>query len=194
MGHRNTTNKTPLVKRLMTHIVPTLSAFVCMSPSKNMRTMFETVVPPDAIYDDFKPDVIEDLFEKQVELIEQQAWYMVPHVGVFVDNCSADDMRSAMMRRMHFNARSSRCVWSTVLSTLRLPTQHSSKCGLYFCALGSLTSTFEKRSTSAFSVMTLRLFEAFDAVFREATKNHGALVLDRTSPTNVSNEYFVFNF
>jgi hypothetical protein len=175
--------KSILVRDLLNHN-RNIPAGVVMSKTDKLTHFYDRFIPPVLIYDEYKPEILDRLFERQKKALEEN--WPNPYAFLILDDVlSSGDVwkKDERIKEIFYNGRHYKIMFLLTL-------QHTG--GIPPGLRANIDYTFILRNTNAKSRKDLYenyagVFptrEIFERVLEVTTENYGCLVIDNTTQSS----------
>ncbi len=181
IGKRNT-GKSVLVRDIL-YFHRKIPAGIVMSPTEESNSFYQDMIPDLFIYNDYKPDVIENIISRQRKCVKNKE----PNSNAFIllDDCMYDkkitkdpNIRGIFMNGRHWNI----LFMLTMQYCMDLTPDLRANIDYIFVLRENILSNKEKIYKNFFGIFPN--FAMFNEVMNKCTENFECLVLDNTSRSN----------
>ncbi len=92
-----------------------IPAAFCFANDEEGKEFFSNVLPPSVCWDEFQPEVLEEIYQKQGDKSKDEEYRGNPHVLGIIEGCDKKRTRGARAtREMFYNARSRKIFFLTI--------------------------------------------------------------------------------
>ena len=181
IGKRNT-GKSVLVRDIL-YFHRKIPAGIVMSPTEESNSFYQDMIPDLFIYNDYKPDVIENIISRQRKCVKNKE----PNSNAFIllDDCMYDkkitkdpNIRGIFMNGRHWNI----LFMLTMQYCMDLSPDLRANIDYVFVLRENIIANKEKIYKNFFGIFPT--FDIFNQVMTSCTENFECLVLDNTSRSN----------
>lgn len=178
LGKRGS-GKTTLMIDLLKHL--NLSAGMAVSPTERYNQDFSPIMPKKYIYGEFKPQILNRLFEKQMKQKGQPG----SETFLVLDDCLAltNWQKSEEMRQLFFNGRHMDIfMFLSIQSVKGLNNDFRDQCDFWFLGRGWGGESLKKIYNE--HVDTYDSFKLFQQHYKDAVSDNGFLVISKHAKSN----------
>jgi len=184
------TGKSTLMKALMMskNFIPTC---VVVSGSENTNKFYEKLVPGSFIYNEYKPEIVQNFLNRQILSIKMRVTN--PWAMLILDDCMADPsiFKSEIQRKIFKNGRHFKMLYLVAMQyALDIPPDIRSAVDGVFLFRETNEATLKKLWLNYASIVPT--FDLFTQLMRQVTGDYTAMFINNAVQTNEWEECVFF--